>query len=251
LDFQTGKYYNLGKITTGKNTAGLTNLNIKYDYNDLKLILSDDYAWDLYNTLYGEVKFSWKCLLNSDVKPFINIQSIKQNSIGSEYMKYSALGGSGKIDSTFWASRVGVKYNGLSVSLAHSETSKNSANDDVYKHAIVTQFGGMPTYTHAMVSRHQFLAGVKANKYVGTYSFKNLGANLSMTAYFSTYEIDENSGDGLARTATEAGYDIKYYPKSIKNLYLRARGNFSRKFSSSADGDKGWDEYRFIANYTF
>jgi hypothetical protein len=72
-----------------------------------------------------------------------------------------------------------------------------------------------------------------------------------MTAYFSTYEIDENSGDGLARTATEAGYDIKYYPKSIKNLYLRARGNFSRKFSSSADGDKGWDEYRFIANYTF
>ncbi len=69
----------------------------------------------------------------------------------------------------------------------------------------------MPTYTQGMVTRHQFLAGTAAAKLAGTYSFKEM----------------------------------------VKNLQLRLRGNFPRKFFENGSGDTGWNEYRFIVNYNF
>ena len=64
--------------------------------------------------------------------------------------------------------------------------------------------------------------------------------------------MDKNSGYGVARTASEPGFDIKYYPQAVKNLQLRLRGNFPRNFAEGTAGaDTGWNEYRFIANYNF
>ena len=64
--------------------------------------------------------------------------------------------------------------------------------------------------------------------------------------------MDAYSGYGIARTATESGFDIQYYPEGVKNLQLRLRGNFPRKFAEATAGiDTGWDEYRFIVNYNF
>ncbi|MBD3797473.1 MAG: porin, partial [Campylobacterales bacterium] len=111
--------------------------------------------------------------------------------------------------------------------------------------------GGMPAYTQGMVTRHQFMAGTKAAKIAGTYNFKEMGTNLSTTLYYASFDMDENSGYGIARTATEAGFDAIYYPEMVKNLQLRLRGNFPRKFAESASGDTGWNEYRFIVNYNF
>jgi len=249
---ETGKYHNLGLATVGKATDGVTNLLFAYKAKNFHIKVSDDYAWDLYNTIYADAGVSWNCLLNSDIHPFLQGQLIKQDSVGGNYMQYSKLGGTGEVDSLFWAAKIGAKYAGFSAYVAYSETSSNSLTDPSYKNAIITQFGGMPALTQGMVTRHQFLAGTKATKVAAAYSFKKLGVNLSAAAYYASFDMDQNSGYGIARTATEPGFDIKYYPAALKNkLQLRFRGNFPRKFYENAGGDLGWNEYRFIANYNF
>ncbi|MEN4052176.1 OprD family outer membrane porin [Sulfurimonas sp. NWX79] len=254
-EIEAGKYYNLGMATVGKKTDGVTNVLVKYTTKHFHVKVSNDYAWDMYNTLYADAGTSWDCLLNSDIHPFLQAQIIKQNSVGAKYMKNLAESDNGEIDSLYWAAKFGAKYAGFAAYIAYSQTSENSDTDIVnnqYKNAIISQFGGMPAYTQGMVTRHQFLAGTKATKVAAVYSFKNLGVNLSAAAYYTSFGMDKNSGYGIARTATEPGFDIKYYPKALKNkLQLRFRGNFPRKFYESTSGDLGWNEYRFIANYNF
>ena len=110
----------------------------------------------------------------------------------------------------------------------------------------------MPAYTQGMVTRHQFMAGTKATKVAVSYDFKNMGANVLASAYYASFDMDKNSGYGIARTATEPGFDIAYKPGAVKNLELKLRGNFPRNFAEAAPGKPlGWDEYRVIANYNF
>jgi len=248
----TGKYYNMGQAAVGKNTGGVTNVMVSFKNAHFNAKLSDDYAWDLYNTLYAEVGATWDCLLNKDVHPFVAVQGIKQNSVGGEYMQYSSLGGKGEIDSLYAGAKLGVAYAGLSVYGAYSRTKVNRAGEDAYKRAIITEFGGMPAYTQGMVTRHQFLAGTKAWKAAAAYDFKALGTNLSTAVFYASFDMSGNSGYGVERTATESGFDIQYYPAAVQNLQLRFRGNFPRKFAEATAGnDTGWDEYRFIVNYNF
>jgi len=251
----TGKYHNLGQATVGENTNGVTNFLVSFKNKNFNAKLSNDYAWDLYNTMYAEAGAKWNCLLTDSVKPFFSVQAIKQDSVGSEYIKNLATSNNGEIDSLYYAAKLGAKYAGLTAYLAYSETSDNDASDKVnnpYKNAIVSQFGGMPAYTQGMVTRHQFLAGTKATKIAASYNFKDMGTNISATAYYASFDMDKNSGYGVARTASEPGFDIKYYPQAVKNLQLRLRGNFPRNFAEGTAGaDTGWNEYRFIANYNF
>lgn len=248
----TGKYHNMGQVAVGKNTAGVTNLQAIYTATNFHVKVSNDYAWDLYNTLYADAGTSWNCLLNSNVHPFIQAQVIKQNSVGGKYMQHSTLAGNGDIDSIYWAAKAGAKYAGFSAYVAYSQTGTNNSSDTAYKNAIITQFGGMPAFTQGMVTRHQFLAGTKAAKIAAVYSFKEMGVNLSTAAYYASFDMDANSGYGVARTATEPGFDIQYYPAAVKKLQLRFRGNFPRKFvEATAGNDTGWNEYRLIANYNF
>ena len=90
------------------------------------------------------------------------------------------------------------------------------------------------------------MTSLTATKVAASYDFKALGVNLSATGYYATFDLDDNSGYGTARTASEPGFDIKYYPASVKNLLLRLRGNFPTEFGN----DRDWSEYRFIANYS-
>ena len=254
-NYTTGKYYNMGQAAVGKNTSGVTNLLVKYTNKYSHIEVSNDYAWNLYNTLYVDSAISWDCLLNNHIHPFLQAQFIKQNSVGGQYMKYLADSDNGKIDSIYGGVKLGATYAGFGAYIAYSQTGKNSTTDkqnNPYKNAIITQFGGMPAYTAGMVIRHQFLAGAKATKLAAEYSFKEKGVNLLTSVYFISVNMDENSGFGVARTSTEPGFDIKYSPKSLKKLQLRFRGNFPRNFSEATAGaSKGWNEYRFIANYTF
>lgn len=248
----TGEYHNLGKAAVGKNTNGVTNAMVTFKNKNFNAKVSNDYAWDLYNTLYAEAGATWTCLLSDSVKPFVSAQMIKQNSVGGNYMQYSPIAGDGKIDSLYWAAKLGFKVAGLTAYGAYSETTANNAGEASYKNAIISQFGGMPAYTQGMVTRHQFLAGTKAWKAVAAYSFKELGTNLSAVAYYTSFDMDANSGYGVERTATEPGFDIQYYPAAVEKLQLRFRGNFPRNFAEGTAGaDTGWNEYRLIANYNF
>ena len=243
----TGKYVNLGEATVGEKTAGVTNVLVCAKGDSYKVRLSNDFAYDMYNTLYMDA------MVKASIVS-VSAQVIKQNSVGKELMQNSSLAGTGEIDSLYWAAKVAVKSSGATVYAAYSQTGANDSADlasNTYKNAIVSQFGGMPAYTQGMVTRHQFLAGTKAMKFVGAYNFKDMGTNLSAAAYYASFDMDANSGYGVERTAHESGFDVKYTPESVKKLQLRFRGNFPRKFYESASGDKGWNEYRLIANYTF
>ena len=249
----TGKYRNMGEAAVGKKTDGVTNAMVSFKNKNFHAKLSNDYAWDLYNTLYADAGATWNCLLSDSVKPFVAVQVIKQDSVGDNYMKHSPMGGDGEMDGLYYAGKIGAKFYGLMAYAAYSETSDNDGGDSSYQNAIISQFGGMPAYTQGMVTRHQFLAGTKTWKVAGAYSFKEQGMNLSAALYYVSFDMDEHNGYSANHswTASEPGFDIKYYPAAVKNLQLRLRGNFPDKFYESDVKEVSWNEYRFIVNYNF
>lgn len=237
----------MGTYAFGRSTDGVSIVSAAYKANDnLKVQVWDYYAHDIMNAIYAQADLSWKCLLSDNVKPSLSVQAIKENEVGDDL--------AGKLDGAYWAAKFQAKVQSLTASIAYSQTSKNSAAEAAaggLANAIVTPWGGMPAYTQGMVTRHQFLAGTKATKAALNYNFKDMGANLSTTLYYASFDMDANSGYGIDRTASESGFDVIYYPETIKKLQLRLRGNFPRKFHESASGDTGWNEYRVIANYNF
>lgn len=241
---QVGEFVNAGSYAVGKSTAGVSVISATYTgVENLKLQLWDYVAYDLMNIVYAQADYSWTCLLNENVKPFAAVQFIKENAMGDKL--------AGDVDSFYWGVKFGAKVENFSAYVAYSQVGANSATDGALDNAVVTPWGGMPAFTQGMVTRHQFLAGTNAAKIAASYNFKSFGPNLSTTLYYTSFDMDDNSGYGIARTATEPGFDVQYYPEAVKNLQLRFRGNFPRKYAQSSAGDTGWDEYRFIVNYNF
>ena len=243
---QVGDFVNMGDYAIGRTTDGVTVGSATYAPNkNVKVQVWDYYAYDILNAVYGQVDLSWNCLLTDKVHPFLSGQFIKENEVGDKL--------AGNLDGMYWGAKFGAKVENFTAYVAYSETSANNAAEAAtgLANAIITPWGGMPAYTQGMVTRHQFLAGTKASKVAASYNFKDLGANVSATAYYTSFDMDKNSGYGIARTTTEPGFDIIYNPEVVKNLQLRLRGNFPRKYAESASGDTGWDEYRLIANYNF
>jgi hypothetical protein len=240
----TGEFVNMGTYAVGQETDGVSVVSATYTgIENLKAQLWDYYAHDILNAMYGEANYSWKCLLTDAVKPSFAAQFIKEDDIGDAF--------AGKVSSLYWGAKFGVKVSDLSAYVAYSQQSEAAATSGSLEKSTITPWGGMPAYTQGMVTRHMFISGTKASKVAATYDFKNLGANVNATGYYASFDMDANSGYGLARTATEAGFDVIYYPAAVKNLQLRARGNFPRDFAEGATGTTGWSEYRLIANYNF
>lgn len=239
-----GSFTNVGTYAFDEKTDGITMASVVYTgIENLKLQLWDYYAHDIMNIIYGEANYSWNCLVTDALKPYAGVQIIKEDSVGDEF--------AGEIDSTYAAAKFGFKVENFDLSFAYSKTGKNDLGDDARENAIISAWGGMPAYTQGMVTRHMFIAGTDAAKVAASYNFKEMGANLTTIAYYTEFDMDANSGYGVERTASEAGFDAIYNPEVVKNLQLRLRGNFPRAYAESASGKTGWNEYRFIVNYNF
>jgi len=249
-DNQVGDFENMGTYALGESTSGVSIAAVTYTgIEDLKLQLWDYYAHDILNIVYGQVDYSWTCLLNDNVKPFVAGQFIKENDVGDSQLK--ALGGDGNNDAFYYGLKFGAKVENFTAYVAYSETSENDDGDSVYENAIISPWGGMPAFTQGMVTRHVFLAGTKATKVALSYNWKNFGPDLKTVAYYASYDMDKNNGYTNDDTS-ESGLDFIYKPSFVKNLSLRARANFSKDFYTDSNGDSvGWDEYRFIVNYNF
>ncbi len=247
---QVGDFENMGTYAVGESTSGVSIVSATYTGIDkLKIQLWDYYAHDILNVIYGQVDYSWNCLLTDSVKPFASAQFIKEDAVGDKKLK--AIGGDGEIDSFYYGLKFGAKIENFTAYIAYSETSDNSDSDDFYQNAIISPWGGMPAFTQGMVTRHVFLAGTKATKVAASYNWKNFGPDLKTVLYYADYNMDKNNGYTQGDT-DEAGFDIIYNTGFVKNLQLRLRGNFSNDFYEDAAGDSvSWDEYRFIANYSF
>jgi imipenem/basic amino acid-specific outer membrane pore len=244
---QVGDFTNMGTYAVGQKTDGVSVASVVYTgVENLKLQLWDYYAYDLMNVIYAQADYSWTCLLNENVKPYAAVQFIKEDNVGKDL--------AGDVNGMYWGAKLGAKVENFNAYIAYSQTGENSAAEAAAggtANAILTPWGGMSAFTQGMVTRHMYLAGTKASKVAASYNWKGFGPNLSTLAYYTSFDMHENSGYGIARTATEAGYDIIYYPEAVKNLQLRTRANFPRTFAESASGTTGWSEYRLIVNYNF
>ncbi len=243
---QVGSFTDVGTYAFGRNTDGITMASLSYTgIKDLKVDLWDYYAHDIMNIVYGEAAYSWKCLATDSIKPYAAVQVIKEDSTGDEI--------AGKIDSIYAAAKLGFKVQNFDLSFAYSKTDNNDAtNNNLYrKDAIISPWGGMSAYTQGMVTRHMFLAGTDAAKAALSYNFKDMGANVLATLYYTNFNMAANNGYTYG-DAKESGFDVIYYPALVKNLQLRLRANYADDFNvNAAHVTTSWNEYRFIANYNF
>jgi len=244
---QVGDFKNMGSYAVGENTDGVSIVSATYTgVEGLKVQLWDYYAHDILNAIYADASYKMKM---GSLTPFVAAQFIKENDVGDKNLK--ALGGDGKIDSMFWGAKVGASIENFTAYVAYTATSENDAGDASYANAIISPWGGMPAYTQGMVTRHVFLAGTKASKIAASYNFKKMGPDLKAVLYYANYDMADNNGY-TSDDASESGFDFIYNTGFVNNLQLRLRGNFAQDFNVNGAGDTvGWNEYRFIANYSF
>ncbi|WP_456323502.1 OprD family outer membrane porin [Hydrogenimonas sp.] len=249
VDDPTGEFVDMGTYAIGKETDGVTvGAAIYKGIPGLKLQAWDYYAWDILNIVYLQGDYGWNCRLNDEVKMLLSAQYIHENDVGDSY--------AGDIDSDYYGLRLKAAWHALSGYIAYSSTEEGDDNNQLGS-SIITVWGGMPAFTQGMVTRHQFFADTDTWKAAGTYKFNDLGVNANATLYYASFDVGENNpyNNGKSWTATESGFDIKYYPESAKNLQLRFRANFPRDFydkhATKTPDHVDWDEYRFIVNYTF
>lgn len=240
-----GTFTNMGTWAIGESTDGVTVLSATYaGIEGMKIQAWDYYAWDILNALYLQADYGWTCRFNDAIKPYVSAQLIKEESVGDEL--------AGTVDSLYWGVKAGAKFADANVYAAYSQNGSDA--DKTFNGATITPWGGMPAFTQGMVTRHMFLAGTETWKIAGSYDFKESGVNMNAAVYYVAFDMDELNAYAVdtAWTASESGFDIKYYPEAVKNLQLRLRGNFPRAFKELAGADQvDWNEYRFIVNYNF
>jgi len=228
-----GNFADMGVIAlgAGTDTAGVTAGAVIYKgIDNLTLQAWDYYAHDILNAVYLQADYKLSALK-------LSAQYINESETGDAL--------AGKVDSNYWAVKVGTKVGDLSAYVAYSQTADS---EGTMHGGILTPWGGMPAFTQGMVTRHMFFADTATTKVATTYNLKELtGINLKATGYYVSFDIGTANTykPDVAWTAKEAGFDIKY--QATKNLNLRFRGNFPTDFAPGLD----WSEYRLIANYSF
>ena len=233
----TGKFTDMGEYAIGKKTDGVSIAAVKFNgVKNLTLQAWDYYAHDIMNIVYLQGDYT---IPMGSAKIKTSLQYIHESDTGDSL--------AGDFDSDYIGAKVGAKVGSISGYVAYSTTGSDSNNP--LGSSIASPWGGMPAFTQGMVTRHQFFADTDTWKVAGNYSFKDMGINANATLYYCSFDVGKDNPykTNISWTAEESGFDIKYYPESIKNLQLRFRGNFPRDFAPGTD----WDEYRFIVNYNF
>ncbi len=231
----SGDFATMGEIALGEGTDsdGISTIAFIYrGVNGLKFQAWDYYAYDILNALYLQADYHFSGITAS-------AQYINETDTGDSL--------AGEVDSNFLGFKLGTTYKHLSGYVAYSMT--DSSDDAFMNGGIITPWGGMPAFTQAMATRHQFLADTDTSKIALTYDFKDTGLDIKATAFYTSFDIGKQNSyiNGTDWTASESGFDIKYNPSGIKGLNLRFRGNFPTDFKPDLD----WAEYRFIVNYNF
>ena len=236
----SGKFKNMGTYAVGEDTAGVTVAAMIYNgVQNTTIQLWDYYAHDILNAIYAQADIKWKCIYSDTLKPFASFQLISESDIGDKF--------AGDVDSTYYGFKIGGKYNSFSLYGAYSQT--DSSVGSATNGGIITPWGGMPAFTQGMVTRHMFFADTSAWKVATSYNTSIATGKVKSALYYVNYDVGADNGvkNGVDWTENEFGFDLQYYPLSVKNLQLRLRGNFPTDFVEGLD----WSEYRFIVNYNF
>jgi len=236
-DATNGRFRDMGNVALGGdvNTDGVTAIAAIYSgLPGLKLQAWDYYAYDILNALYLQADYGWDA--TEALKLNASAQYINESDVGDRL--------AGNVDSNFWAAKFGASYGDSAAYVAYSQTGKSTGSS--MNGGIITPWGGMPAFTQAMATRHQFFADTDAWKVGASYNFKNLGLPLLASVYYTSFDIGaDNTYTNTAFKASEGGFDFTY--DLAKNTKIRLRANYPIDFKPGLD----WDEYRVIFNYNF
>lgn len=239
--YENGEYHTMSQAALGANVkgSGVTVVAaINKSVPNLTLQAWDYYAHDILNLVYAQADYGWKCMFNPAIGMTGSVQYIRENAIGDKL--------AGSVHSSYYAAQLAAKYGNATLTGAYSVSGDDSGAG---KFGIISPWGGMPAFTQAMVTRHQFLADTTAYKVAAGYNLKDLtGTSTTATIYHNAFFGGMDRAYAAGVDSRESGFDIINNVESIKNLQLRFRGNFQRDYGSTADNR---DEYRFIANYNF
>ncbi len=236
----SGKFMDMGTYAVGEDTSGITALALIYKgINNTSLQVWDYYAHDILNAIYAQADISWKCMYSDNVKPYAAFQVISESDIGDKF--------AGDVDSLYYGAKIGAKYGSFGAYAAYSQT--DSSVGSATNGGVITPWGGMPAFTQGMVTRHMFFADTSAWKVATSYNFSTTAGKVKSALYYTNFDVGADNGvkNGVDWTENEFGFDLQYYPATVKNLQLRLRGNFPTDFVEGLD----WSEYRFIVNYNF
>lgn len=236
-DATSGRFRDMGAVALGGdvNTDGVTAIAAIYSgMPGLKLQAWDYYAYDILNAVYLQADYGWNA--TESLKLNASAQYINESDVGDEL--------AGNVDSNYWAAKFGANYGDMAAYVAYSQTGKSTGSS--MNGGIITPWGGMPAFTQAMATRHQFFADTDAWKVGASYNFKNLGLPLLASVYYTSFDIGaDNTYTNTAFEASESGFDFTY--TLAKNTEIRLRANYPIDFKPGLD----WDEYRVIFNYNF
>jgi hypothetical protein len=238
LNNQSASFINIGEYTSGRHNDGMYLIGVKHKFsNNLNIQAWDYYTADLFNTVY--LQADYKFLNDSSLKPSVSAQYISQSDVSGKHL--------GSISSEYFAIKAAMAYNNISGYVAYSTSGSDIGS--AVNGGVLSPWAGMPAFTQGMVTRHQFLADTDAYKITGKYNFANMGLNMTIALYYTSFDVGKRNSyvNGVDFTAKESGFDLIFKPQSIKNLSLRFRGNFPTDFKPGLD----WTEYRFIMNYNF
>lgn len=249
VDYQNGDFQSMSGGAFGGNVSqeGVTMASVVYEgVPHTKLQLWDYYLQDLFNTLYAQGDYSWKCLLNPAVKMTASAQYMQQNGVGSKEV--------GTIDSKYYGFQLQSHYQDLLIKVGLSATGSNL--NAVNNGGVIAPWGGMNSFTYTQSTRDQYFADTKSYKLLTGYDFKNLtGYDFEASVSHARYMIgtDNDYVPGTTWNAKETDLDIKYNVESVKNLQVWLRSNYQRNFApaTATTNTVNNNEYRLEVNYKF
>jgi hypothetical protein len=209
---------------------GVSAISMRYNFSDDNYIaLSEQYGWDMFNTLYVEgeklIEFSDSVLVR------FGAQFTDQRSVGDELL--------GDFSTQSAAVKGAVQYCNLTSSISYQWTDSSSG--------IMRPWGGTPAY-HSSIIQDFDRAGEESFRVGFTYDLEPHG--LEGVSVDTSWIIADTPDRGRNASSDQQEFDftIDYRPsiELFDGVWFRAR-----YANNSIDGGSDIEDIRFILNYSY
>jgi len=209
---------------------GVSAISLRYNFSeDNYIALSEQYGWDMFNTVYLEgeklIEISDHCRVG------LGAQFTDQRSVGSELL--------GSFETQSAAVKAAVQYGNLTTSVSYQWTANSSG--------VVRPWGGTPAY-HSSIIQDFDRAGEESLRMGLTYDLESHG--LEGVSIDTSWVIGDtpDSGKHASPDQQEFNFTVDYRPNMelFDGVWFRAR-----YANNSIDGGADLEDIRFILNYSY
>ncbi|MGI9243009.1 MAG: OprD family outer membrane porin [Verrucomicrobiales bacterium] len=219
--------------TTDKE-RGVSLIGLRYNFSDdFHVGLSEQYGWDMFNTLYLDSEKLFQLTDELDLR--VGAQFTDQRSTGQELL------------GSFSTQTAGVKaalgYGGLITTASATTTASGSS--------ILKPWGGTPSYHSAMIADFD-RAGEDSIRLDTSFDFSSLGINgLSADINWLSGRTPDD-GRNASPDQQEINYTLDYQPPIdfLENFWLRVRYAVNERDSTPGSSPTSREDFRIILNWS-